>query len=536
MAARFWPIMRCLGLGLVMPFAQTANAETKAPLSVIDWLDSPAPQAALPRAPVQRKVVKTKPKRIDEPAVADSGTAPQVTTRPLDAGAPPVVGLAPIAMTGMSADIWAGSDIDTVSENLAALPELDLPAANALLYTVLLAEAIAPTAGIAAQNRLTRARVEKLMRLGAVEPAMSLVEQAGGATSPALFDLWMQLSLLVGTEDTACGALSRRAHLTTDTGAKIFCDARAGEWEDAALTFGSAKALSLLPRPTLDVLDRFLNPDLFEDAPALPVPAPAQTDPLTFRLFESIGEPLPTGPLPRTYAFADLRDISGWKSQLEAAERLTRAGSLPDNRLLGLYTDRKAAASGGIWDRVRAVQRFDATLEEGDGQKVAIAMPVVWQQMQLAELEVSFATSFYERLAGISLTGRAADLQARIGLLSPDYEIVAVNMATSVSLGEDTVLIRAVAGGEVAGPAPSTPLPRAIFDAFSMPEARDEWIEMAQTGRLGEALIATLDSLRDGARGDSRALREALGTLRTLGLEDTARRAALQILLLERSS
>ena len=37
----------------------------------------------------------------------------------------------------------------------------------------------------------------------------------------------------------------------------------------------------------------------------------------------------------------------------------------------------------------------------------------------------------------------------------------------------------------------------------------------------------------DGAAGDLRALTEALATLRAVGLEDTARRAALQIALLD---
>ena len=47
--------------------------------------------------------------------------------------------------------------------------------------------------------------------------------------------------------------------------------------------------------------------------------------PLLFRLHEAIGEPLPTGALPRAYAVADLRDLAGWKPQLEAAERLAVA-------------------------------------------------------------------------------------------------------------------------------------------------------------------------------------------------------------------
>ena len=534
MGAAVWPVLCGIVFCALMPAAATAKDKSTTPLSVIDWLDKPAPLAKLPRAPVS---MPAKPKPAKEPAVTSSGTAPMIITQTLEAGVPRAVGLVPTGITGMQPDLWAGSDVADVASRITDLPELELPAANALLFTLLLAEADSPAGGAAAINMLTRARVGKLMVLGAVDPAMALIEQAGAITSPALFDQWAGLSLLVGTEDTACGVLSRAPHLTQDIGLRVFCAARNGDWDNAALIFGSAKALSLLPRATLDVLDRFLNPDLFEGSP--PLPAPRAMDPLTFRLFETIGEPLPTGPLPRSYAVADLRDLAGWKSQLEAAERLTRAGALPDNRLLGLYTDRKPAASGGIWDRVKAVQRFDTALEAASAEAISKTLPDAWREMGHNGLEVSFAAVFQERLAEIELTGTAAQIQARIGLLSPAYETVALGLPPALSLGEDTALLRAVAQGELDiatfGTPPDTALPRAIFDAFTAPRARPEWVEMARSKRLGEALLATLGALHDGARGDSLGLRDALGTLRALGLEDTARRAALQILLLERN-
>jgi hypothetical protein len=51
---------------------------------------------------------------------------------------------------------------------------------------------------------------------------------------------------------------------------------------------------------------------------------------------------------------------------------------------------------------------------------------------------------------------------------------------------------------------------------------------------LGSAILQTIALLEDGARGDTAALRDAISTLRALGLEDAARRAALQTSLLER--
>ncbi|MGB5863056.1 MAG: hypothetical protein WBG95_02030 [Sulfitobacter sp.] len=530
MGAPIWPVLCASVLGFCLPLSVAAQATDGAPLSAIDWLDTPAPLAQLPRANTPLPV--TPRPHIDEPAVTDSGTIPQVTSRPLNAGAPRTVGLVPASITGMQPDIWAQSDATEVVKRLRDLPDLDLPAANALLYTVLLAEADAPVGGTAAQDVLTRARVDKLTMLGAVDPALALVEQAGAATSQELFDPWMQLSLLAGTEDMPCGVLARSPHLTRDTGVRIFCAARGGDWDNAALTFGSARALSLLPRPTINILDRFLHPDFFEDA--APLPVPRTMDPLTFRLFETVGEPVATGPLPRAFAVADLRDVAGWKSQLEAAERLTRAGALPDNQLLGLYTDRRPAASGGIWDRVRTIQRFDTALDTGNAEAVGKTLLPVWREMRDAELEVSFSSAFNARIAQVPVTGSAAGIKARMGLLSPDYETVARTLAADVKIGEEDALIRAVAQGETAPRAPQAALARAIHDAFAGAPPQAEWIEMARGGRLGEALVATLGALHDGMRGEQRDLRDALATLRALGLEDTARRAALQILLLER--
>ncbi|MBD3663098.1 hypothetical protein H9Q16_04120 [Sulfitobacter sp. TSTF-M16] len=485
-------------------------------MSVIDWLGQ--------QKPPQGDRANPNP---NEPPVARTGTAPAVLTTPLAEGSPREIGIVPPSVTGLPTDLWVGSDPDTLIARIANLPEMTLPAAQSLLYTVLLADALAPQGKAVAGDALALARVDKLVQLGALDPALSLIEQAGVTTSPDHFDQWMRISLLTGTEDRACAVLAASPHLTRDYGARILCSARGGEWENAALTFGSAQALGLMPEYRLDLLDRFLNPDLYEEA--APLAVPRKMDPLSFRLFEAIGERLPTGALPRPYAVADLRDLAGWKAQLEAAERLTRAGALPDNHLLGLYTDRKPAASGGIWDRVATLQRFDTALKTDSAEAVAKTLPAVWDAMRDADLETAFASLFAERLAEIPLEGPAARTAFEIGLLSPRYE------ATAAAAPDDpqTALLRAVAFGDASTTRPQTPVAAAIFDAFKDAPPLSDLVEKARTKRLGEAVLHLLDLLEDGAQGDANALRDALATLRALGLEDTARRAALQILLLD---
>ncbi|MFG6591213.1 hypothetical protein [Sulfitobacter sp. 1A12157] len=492
------------------------------PLSVIDWLGAQSPPENRPKRPPN-------PGRVPEPPVANSALPPPVQVTPLGDGAPRRIGLVPGSVTGLRGDIWLASDTTALIDRIRDLPDLHLPAAQALLYTVLLAEAQAPQGEARNGDLLALARGEKLMELGALDPALSLIEQAGVTTSTAHFDLWMQLSLLTGTEHRVCERLMKSPHLTRDYGTRIFCNARAGNWENAALTFGSAQALGLLPEAQLELFDRFLNPDFYEGAEPLRVPR--QMDPMTFRLFETIGEPLPSNILPRAYAVADLRDIAGWKAQLEAAERLTRAGALPDNLLLGLYTDRQPAASGGVWDRVAALQRFETALRTSSAEAVAKTLPPAWEAMREASLEVAFAALFAEPLSTIPLAGQTARLARDVALLSPDYEAAAARV---IGKSPEDELLRAVAVGDAPnGPAPDAPLAAAVHDAFSNPAPRADLMALARDKELGMAILRLLSLLHDGASGDTSALRDALATLRALGLEDTARRAALQIVLLQ---
>lgn len=500
-------------------------AQSQGPLSVIDWLDTQnAPEIARPTAQKLKAGLPLGNHQIDEPAVAKTALVPPVAVQPLKLGGGREIGLVPTRITGLPSDLWSGSDIAKLQTKIAKLPDLHLPAAQSLLYTVLLSEAQAPGNSPAAGDALALARTEKLIQRGALDPALALIEQAGITTSPGHFDLWMQISLLTGTEDRACDRLDAAPHLTQNYSTRIFCAARASRWKDAALTLGTAKALNLLPDEQLALFDRFLNPEDFEGM--APLPVPRVMDPLSFRLFETIGEPVNTAKLPRAYAVADLRDLAGWKAQLEAAERLTRAGALPDNRLLGLYSERKAAASGGVWDRVLALQRFETALESDSVEAVSKTLPTVWRGMRGAGLAVAFSELFAERLSQVPLEGRATQTAHEVMLLSPAYE-------TAAARGDSSDLTTQVALGDIKPGRPADIIQGAIHDAFAGAAPRADLLAMVKQGRLGESILEVLSLLHTGARGNDRALRDALATLRALGLEDTARRAALQTLLLE---
>ena len=68
------------------------------------------------------------------------------------------------------------------------------------------------------------------------------------------------------------------------------------------------------------------------------------------------------------------------------------------------------------------MQKFDAAMTAGDVAAVSAQLPDVWAKMVEAELEVAFAALYAEGLLALPLTGDAAELAFRIGLLSPLYE------------------------------------------------------------------------------------------------------------------
>jgi hypothetical protein len=506
------------------------DAGGKGPLSAIDWLSqSVASPAAAGTTGVSAGIV--------EPPVSEAGGAlpAQVTTSALDGPSPDGVGLIVPAVSGLPHDLWGAGLTREIAARLVNHADDDLPALRQLFLTLLLAEVDAPV-DAGGKGELLQVRIDKLLALGALEQAAALIEEAG-ATSPELFRRAFDVALLTGAEDRACQSMDAEPHLAPTLPARIFCLARSGDWDTAALTIRTSKALNQITADQETLLSRFLDPDLYEGDPVPPAPDPVT--PLDWMIYAAIGEPLPTEGLPIAFSYAELGPRSGWKAQIEAAERLTRAGTIPPNVILGLYTERDPAASGGVWDRVTAFQDFEAALSAGDAARVTATLPAVWARMQEVELEVPFATLFGKALQDMKLQGEADAIAFRLGLLSPYAEQTAKRHAArqgapnGATTDEDTFLA-ALASGDVKGVLPPDSLGRAIAAAFGDPTPSTEAQELLDGNRKGEAIIVAIDNIGRGVEGDLRGVTEGLSLLRLVGLESVARRTALELMILER--
>ena len=496
-------------------FSSATAASAQAPLSVIDWLSDSLTEPAL--------------RQLGDPTsdVARSALPADVSVSDIDDPSLDGIGLLPASATGLPKDLWGHSRASDLAARFHKPGDDMLPAMQELLYTLLLAE-LDPPFDSGPDAKLYLARLDRLLDFGALDQAQSLLDLSG-QSQPAIFRRAFDVALLLHRENRACDTLRQTPALSPTFPARIFCLARGGDWNAAALSLETGRTLGFLTEFDQALLARFLDPVLFEGEPSPDIPP--RPSPLVFRLLDAIGEPMPTAKLPRAFAHADLNSNTGWKAQIEAVERLVRAGALDANRLLGLYSERRPAASGSVWDRVAAVQQLDYALTQRDSAAVSAALPLAWAQMELGELEVPFARLFFPRLAGLDLKPASRELTFEIAMLTDQYETVANGPVPPTDRHQ---LLAAIAKGQPGTVFSADPMIAALQDGFRATGIPVRLQSLTSNRRLGEAMLRAITLFANGARGDLDELTDALAFFRAVGLEDVARRAALQLLILER--
>ncbi|MGY9033688.1 MAG: hypothetical protein ACKVIA_15860, partial [Rhodobacterales bacterium] len=223
-----------------------------------------------------RAVQSTRPL---EPATSTNADVPPVTVTGLGAPSPDPIGLLPSDVTGLPHNLWATSDSATLTHLIQSARLDTLPVVHDLMMTLLLAEA-GPPLGANTGGSLFLARVDKMLDIGALDPALALLEQVD-TVSPDVFRRLFDVALLTGTEDSACDVMRATPSVAPTFQARIFCLARSGDWAAAALTLNIHRVLGDISPEEEALISRFLDPDLFEDEAALQLPD--RISPLVFR-------------------------------------------------------------------------------------------------------------------------------------------------------------------------------------------------------------------------------------------------------------
>lgn len=502
-----------LALALVLGAGPLAAQSPGEPLSAIDWL-SDVVRTPAPVAPAED--------------ISEGVDVEPIAVAPLGALAVDGVGLVPASVSGLPRDFWGPTATADLVRRMAALgPDLPDPA-RALLFRIVLAE-LGPPVDASADHGLFLARIDTLLRFGALDEAQALLERAG-PTEPDLFRRWFDISLLIGTEDRACAAMRAAPDIAPTFSARIFCLARGGDWSAAALSLETAKALGFVSGAEETLLSRFLDPVLAEELADLP--PPTTMTPLTFRMLAALGEAPSVNGLPVAFSHAVLAPTEGWRLRLEAAERLARSGGLAETRLFAAYTERRPAASGGVWERVELVQALDAALIAGDAGAVTAVLPQTVDAMRRVGLLPVLARHYGARIAQVLATAPPSEALDAVYLLSPEAERLALAGRIGDPMG--AALARGLEPDRVSDDALAVALAAGFAPLSSRLEARSPAIQTAaeqlQSGRLGEVVLETLGGL-SRLSPDPGDVETALWVLRRVGLEQVARDVALALWL-----
>lgn len=494
---------------LVLNGSQAIAQEDNAPLSAIDWFKQHQSQQR------EQPPAADFPAPLPEPGIEVSILAPQ---------SPDAVGLTSATISGFAPTIWQASETTRLTEILEEMPIPRLPALSILLTRLMLTEAESP---IGEPGTYLATRIETLMKLGEIEPAIALLERADPEATPDLFRLWADLSLLAGEERDFCQSLIDKPQLSPGYDYSIYCLSRLGDWNAAATTVLAAEALGELDHDLVLLLTHFLDPELFEGIPVVQIPEHALT-PLTFRLYEGVGEPWPTDHLPLAFAHSDLRGLSGWRAQITAAERLAQTGAVSENRLLGIYLANQPSASGGVWDRVADIQAFNDAMNSGDKVAIKTALTQAWQTFDDVGLRHIIANLYGEQLMNTKWDDPdMKSLIHEVAMLSRAYETVA---RSHWPTNHKEAFLSAIALGETAGTTYSGVIPDAIRAGFVERPAAEHTFLLARDAD-GEALLSAISKVSTGRDSYADDITQALAVFQVLGLGDFARQVALQLML-----
>ena len=134
-----------------------------------------------------------------------------ISIAPIGAAGRGVLGLVPAERSGLPPALWGQSPSSDIARLLLAERADSLPAIQSLLSTILVSELDQPS-DQDPQGVLFLARVDKLLDMGALDPALALLEQMQ-SPGPEPFRRWFDIALLLGQEDHACDVMVKNPQI-----------------------------------------------------------------------------------------------------------------------------------------------------------------------------------------------------------------------------------------------------------------------------------------------------------------------------------
>jgi hypothetical protein len=444
--------------------------------------------------------------------------AQEISVTPLSRIDTNAVGLITPQNAGLPVDFWADQDAVEIARLINAQHHHKIPEARAFLSRLMVTELTPPYEEAGGVTALV-ARLDWLLENGALDAADALLDKAG-VDHPALFARWFDTKLMLSRNRQACEPLKVNAALSADLSTKIYCLAQNMDWFSAELTLVSGQDLGAIPPDRALLLSYFLDPDLMDDGSEPNIQN--NTDPLEFTLREALALPRSSSGITLSQTHTDLDDSAGWLAQLRAGERLARVGAIPARYLDALYSDNKASASGGVWERVRAVAQLKKSMTKDDPDDICVALDNAWAQMGAAALRHVFSEIFAQAISTQNLPENCIDMQVKTILLHPNYGAYLFDLVEFIP--NDSAL-RAIVMKDFSNAVPQSPIEDSIINAFT--------VQVPVLVSPARALLSALSHTTAGTDSDPRSIEHLITTFRAAGFEAEAHRLALQYIILD---
>jgi hypothetical protein len=444
--------------------------------------------------------------------------AEDISVTPLSRINTNAVGLITPENAGLPADFWSGEQAAEISRLINAQHHHKIPEARAFLNRLMVTELSPPSESSGSVTALV-SRLDWLLENGALDAADALLDKAG-VNHPALFARWFDTKLMLSRNSQACEPLKANAALSTDLSTKIYCLAQNMDWFSAELTLVSGQNLGAISPERALLLSYLLDPELMDDGPA---PKIQNTkDPLEFTLREALALPRSSSGTTLSQTHVDLDDSAGWLAQLRAGERLARVGAIPARYLDALYSENKASASGGVWERVRATAALKKSMVADDPDGICTALKYAWEQMGQAGLRHVFSETYAQTISTHNLPTECIETQINIILLHANYDAYLFDLVEFIPRNS---VLYAIVSGDFENAIPQSPIEDSIINAFTQ--------QPPILVSPARAILSALAGTTTGTDSDPRSIERLITTMRAAGFSAEANRLALQYIILD---
>ena len=396
----------------------------KDPMSAIDWLAEKIndPPVFYTNPSSNFDIIDNDIKKLDLPKISKNS-----------------IGIFPSIKLGLNSSVWKNSNEFEISNLLKKIDIGNIYYSNRLLKRILLIEADPPIIETDKEFSGTfflRARILKLIQMGALDEAEALLLDANPNSDPKLIDLWSKISFLTLRFDNFCNSVLKSHHTLIHPAHKVICLARSGDWNAAALSLATYSSINVIDSDYEKLLINFLDHEAELEISNKDLCNIDQ--PLLVYLCDFSNINAQDLGIDVKYLYDDLGRGKSIRSRIIASEELVKSGALNPGILFSTYKVKKPSTSGGVWARVKQVQElenlFKVDLENTEALSTHLDLMV--KEFFKNKLLPPFAEFYGEKLKSREFEYSSLyDLIMAINILSGNYkDLIARNKITNFNL------------------------------------------------------------------------------------------------------